>query len=209
MMLKLFFVAALLIPLLAHAAPEGSDHYFSCRSCHGDSGLGSPAIHAPALAGQSTDYLVRQLRHFRIGIRGAHPEDKWGQQMALMAANLDEDQIVGVAQFIAELPPWPAGKVESHASARIVELYSSCALCHGDKGQGNPTASVPRIGGLNDVYLATQMRNFRDGRRGFTEEDIYGKQMRDAMIVMDDTSIDGLARYIASLGGVRTLLPDD
>ena len=49
-------------------------------------------MNAPRLAGMSDWYLVTQLKNFKQRIRGAHPDDKYGDQMALMAATLADDQ---------------------------------------------------------------------------------------------------------------------
>jgi len=37
-------------------------------------------------------YLVTQLKNFKQGIRGAHPKDLYGPQMASMAEILSDDQ---------------------------------------------------------------------------------------------------------------------
>ena len=39
-------------------------------------------------------YLVTQLKNFKQGIRGAHPNDLYGPQMASMAAMLGDDQAI-------------------------------------------------------------------------------------------------------------------
>jgi cytochrome c oxidase subunit 2 len=39
-------------------------------------------------------YLKRQLQNFRQGLRGAHPQDFNGAQMALMARSLADEQAV-------------------------------------------------------------------------------------------------------------------
>ena len=46
---------------------------------------------APRLAGMNDWYLVRQLQHFREGVRGRHPEDFYGNQMVDMAQILVDD----------------------------------------------------------------------------------------------------------------------
>jgi cytochrome c oxidase subunit 2 len=43
------------------------------------------------LKGMSDWYLVTQLRNFKHGVRGAHPRDMYGPQMALMAEILPDD----------------------------------------------------------------------------------------------------------------------
>jgi len=48
--------------------------------------------------------MARQLMYFRDGIRGAHPEDTRGQQMAAMAKLLTDDQMIAdVVSYISEL----------------------------------------------------------------------------------------------------------
>ena len=51
-------------------------------------------MNAPRLAGMSDWYLVTQLENFKQGIRGAHPKDMYGPQMASMAAILSADQAI-------------------------------------------------------------------------------------------------------------------
>ena len=49
-------------------------------------------MNAPRLAGISDWYLVTQLKNFKQGIRGAHPQDLYGPQMMSMAAILADDR---------------------------------------------------------------------------------------------------------------------
>ena len=57
-------------------------------------GGASQATNAPRLAGMSDWYMVTQLKNFKQGIRGAHPKDMYGPQMASMAAILADDQAI-------------------------------------------------------------------------------------------------------------------
>ena len=66
----------------------------TCAACHGTNGRGIQATNAPGLKGMSDWYLVTQLKNFKQGIRGAHPQDMYGVQMALMAAILTDDRAV-------------------------------------------------------------------------------------------------------------------
>ncbi|MDP5052666.1 MAG: c-type cytochrome, partial [Congregibacter sp.] len=59
----------------------GKTLYKACATCHGISGEGNEELQAPALAYQDGAYLLRQLTHFRDGIRGSHPEDRRGARM--------------------------------------------------------------------------------------------------------------------------------
>ena len=73
-----------------------------CGACHGGKAEGNESLAAPRLAGLDAAYLKRQYRNFGKGVRGAHPEDRYGRQMALMATAIaserDLDDVVGYIQ---------------------------------------------------------------------------------------------------------------
>jgi cytochrome c oxidase subunit 2 len=71
---------------------RGRDLFVTCSSCHGLNGQGIWSQKAPRLSGTNDWYLVRQLEHYRQGIRGSHPEDLYGKQMALISGMLRDDQ---------------------------------------------------------------------------------------------------------------------
>ena len=49
-------------------------------------------------------YLVRQLKNFQSGVRGTHPEDKYGEQMGFMSKQLyGDDAINDVVAYINTL----------------------------------------------------------------------------------------------------------
>ncbi len=82
----------------------GQALYASCAVCHGSKAEGNEAMNAPALARSDDWYQVRQLQSFRSGLRGAHPDDVYGQQMRPMAAMLaDEQAINNVVAYINSL----------------------------------------------------------------------------------------------------------
>ena len=66
--------------------------------------MGLEALGAANLTYLSEVYMARQLMYFRDGIRGAHPEDTRGQQMAAMAELLTDDQMIAdVVAYISEI----------------------------------------------------------------------------------------------------------
>ena len=81
-------------PTVKGNVERGRDRYVTCGTCHGADGQGIAATNAPRLKGMSDWYLTTQLRNFRDGARGAHPQDLYGSQMALMAPMLADDQAV-------------------------------------------------------------------------------------------------------------------
>ena len=76
-------------------ANDGQRLYVStCGACHGPNGRGVQATNAPGLKGMSDWYLVTQLQNFKQGVRGAHPQDMYGPQMALMSEILPNDRTI-------------------------------------------------------------------------------------------------------------------
>lgn len=90
-------------PTLEGDAGRGKSLYATCAACHGEAGEGVWSTHAPRLARMSDWYLARQLRNFRQGVRGSHPQDFSGAQMAFMARALREQSINDLAAYINTL----------------------------------------------------------------------------------------------------------
>jgi len=80
---------------------KGKERYETCAYCHGGSGEGVWSTNAPRLAHMDDWYMKRQLENFRQGLRGSHPQDFSGAQMAAMAKTLaDEKSIDDVLKHI-------------------------------------------------------------------------------------------------------------
>ncbi|MDH5227291.1 MAG: c-type cytochrome [Gammaproteobacteria bacterium] len=100
------YVAALpatsIKPAVKFDARNGNNLYQGkCGACHGVKAEGNAALFAPRLAGLDAAYIERQFNNFRHGVRGAQPQDKYGRQMALMAATLTtERELVDVIGYI-------------------------------------------------------------------------------------------------------------
>lgn len=83
---------------------KGKAAYVVCGSCHGQKAEGIVAMNAPRLAGQNDWYLVTQLKNYKAGIRGQHPKDVFGKQMAPMANMLTDDAAINnVVAYINSL----------------------------------------------------------------------------------------------------------
>jgi len=75
-------------PTVTGDVEHGRRLFETCQLCHGDKAEGHWGTNAPKLAGMSDWYLIRQLEYFRSRVRGAHPEDIYGDQMNMMATAL-------------------------------------------------------------------------------------------------------------------------
>lgn len=185
------------------AMQASSGAYKTCAACHGATGLGNAALQAPALVNLDDWYLERQVRNFREGVRGRHPKDQWGQQMADQASLLNgEDAIMAVVAQIGSFDDQaPAATFEAD-TARGKDLYNmTCGACHGPEGVGNPALNAPSLRGIDDWYLVRQYENFRDGIRGAHPDDSYGQQMqRMGGVLNNEEDTRNVAAWLLSLG---------
>ena len=183
-------------------AAAGKQLYAVCAACHGLLAEGNPALHAPKLSGQGDWYLQRQLKYFKQGARGTHDKDVFGKMMAPMAATLGDDiAIDNVSAHIKTLPDNPApATVKGNANDGQRLYVTTCGACHGPNGRGVQPMNAPRLKGMSDWYLVTQLQNFRQGVRGAHPQDMYGPQMAlMSAILADDNAINDLVAYINTL----------
>ena len=156
----------------------GEALYAVCAACHGAQGEGNPALNAPKLSGQGDWYMKRQLQLFKSGARGAHEKDVFGRMMAPMAATLPDDAAIdSVVAYIKTLPDNPAKPTVNGNAQRGHGYFENCAACHGADGRGIQAMNAPRLKGMSDWYLMTQLNNFKHGIRGADKKEIYGPQM--------------------------------
>lgn len=148
----------------------GGDPWDHCGECHGLDGAGN-RIKFPRLAGQKPDYIIRQLNDFRHGRRSND-----GGQMHKTATEVAVANYPRVAAWFAkQTPPWPKRTIEGEpdlVGARNLALdgdgqSDGCLSCHSSAGFGADDRKItPRIAGQRDWYLAKELFDYRDGRRG-------------------------------------------
>ncbi|RYY76446.1 MAG: cytochrome c4 [Gammaproteobacteria bacterium] len=173
-----------------------------CQECHGPDGNGQgPATGAAGkfakLAGQYPDYLTKQIRDFRSGLR-KH------DFMLIMAKSIDETDSADIAAYFASLKKMqgdkggenPVGKnlfINGDASRNILP----CVSCHGIDGRGidAPQQTIPVIGGQEWRYLEKQLQDWRSGERHNSE----GGIMNTFTKPLTDKEVQALADYISGL----------
>jgi cytochrome c oxidase subunit 2 len=183
---------------VAGDAAAGQPLYAVCGACHGAQAEGNPALNAPKLSGQGDWYLKRQLTYFKNGARGTHDKDVFGKMMAPMVATLADDAAIdNVVAYIKTLPDNPAPHSMNKHTAHGQQLYATCEACHGADGRGIQATNAPRLAGMSDWYLVTQLKNFKQGIRGAHPKDMYGPQMASmAAMLADDQATRDLVAYI-------------
>lgn len=193
----LIFSAALL-----QAGPTVPAHWKLCSTCHGPAGHGNKAIHAPAIAGLPDWYVQRQLEKFQTNVRGAHPDDVEGHLMRPMARALPAKLIPDMAKYVSSLPKATNKTSLDGDPEKGKALYDSCIGCHGIHGEGNPALKAPSQAGMDDWYMLTQLKKFKEGVRGNSPQDMEAMTMKPIMALLpDEQAMKDVIAYIKTLPG--------
>ena len=187
---------------------SGAELFEACVPCHGAAGEGSTALGAPAIAGLPAWYVSAQLERFQTGVRGRHADDIEGLRMQAMSRQLrSEVETRAVARHVASLPrvthTAAIGGGDAVAGQRA---YLLCASCHGVTGTGFEAGSVPPLAGMDDWYVAAQIRKFKNGVRGTMPGDAFGPVMRAVAAPLSTENINQDAAYVHALSGERGTL---
>lgn len=171
----------------------GQEKSAICASCHGVDGNSLVPMY-PKLAGQSANYLAKQLADFKSG------ERKDPVMSGMVAALSDQDMHDLAAFFAVQMPTAGAGEGSEvghkiYFGGDVAKAITACVACHGVKGKGMSHAGFPALAGQNADYLKNQLNNFRSGNRGNDKNNM----MRDIAIKLSDSDIDELVKYVSSL----------
>lgn len=201
-MKKVFLVAAALAVMgtassafAAGDAAAGQAKAAACAACHGPDG-NSFNPEWPKLAGQHPDYIVKQLKDFKAGVRQ-------NPLMSPMAAPLSDQDILDLAAFFSSQktqlgeadPNLVAAGEKLYRGGNVASGVSACAACHSPTGTGNPAAMFPRVSGQYAAYVAKQLQDFKTGAR--TND--AGQMMRNIAAKMTDEEIQAVASYMQGL----------
>ena len=172
----------------------GQPTYERCGYCHELDG-NSRMEGFPRLAGQTFDYMVKQLQDFR--------ERRRAGTMRATAELLSDAEIITVARYFNTQTPSATVNtaLAKHDLQTAENLYRrgdsargipACSSCHGASGEGR--SGIPRLAGQHAAYLEVQLLDFKRGVRVNDEESV----MRSIVSAMTEHEIHALARYFAS-----------
>jgi cytochrome c oxidase subunit 2 len=183
------------------ASISGAELFEACVPCHGAAGEGRTALGAPAIAGLPAWYVAAQLERFQTGVRGQHGDDIEGLRMQAMSRQLRSGrETSAVARHVASLPnvtrPAAISGGDADAGQRA---YLLCASCHGVTGRGFEAGRVPPLAGLDDWYVAAQIRKFQNGVRGTMPDDAFGPVMRNVAASLSTEDVNQIAAYVHGL----------
>ncbi|WP_297769296.1 c-type cytochrome [uncultured Roseovarius sp.] len=123
-----------------------------CRTCHGIEGMAKMPI-VPHIGGENPAYIEHQLTAFRDG-RRVH------EMMSVVAANLDDQAIADLAAWYSSQTP-----VASLSPGQDPEQApEACTACHGVDGIALMD-DAPNLAGESVMYIDTQLKAFRTGKR--------------------------------------------
>jgi cytochrome c553 len=158
-----------------------------------------PEGHVPRIAGQSAEYLKKQLDNYADGTRN-------NPIMVNFAKPLSDKQRTDLAaRFAAMSAPFVAQArlVNAVTLSRghqlayqgdEIERVQACNNCHGPDGVGVPH-SAPYLAGQSAEYLASVIKAWHDG----TRKNDAGQLMRSVAERLNDADIAAVAAYFASV----------
>jgi cytochrome c553 len=168
-----------------------------CSNCHGLDG-NSVSPNFPRLAGQSSAYLVSQLRQFRSHGRSdpAGFTYMWGLSRGLADAQIDE-----LAKYFAGQAATPNAPGDTRLTERGRSIFEKgipgfevppCFACHGPRGLG--TEVYPRLAGQHADYVVKQLVVFQG-----TDERPEGAVMKTVSHLLTRQDMRAVADYVQGL----------
>jgi cytochrome c553 len=170
-----------------------------CQACHGAHGEGMAAAHVPRIAGQSADYLKKQLDDYANGTRDNPVMSNFAKALS------DQQRLTLAARYAAMSAPFIAQSGVPNAAqlARGHQLafqgdeivrVQACNNCHGPDGVGLPQ-SAPYLAGQSAEYIASSIKAWQQG----TRKNDAGQLMRTVAERLNDSDAAAVAGYYASL----------
>jgi len=152
-------LVAILLPAPAFAdATAGMRRSASCTTCHGNDGNSAAAAY-PNLAGQTAEYLVKQMKDLKEGRRKS-------QVMSTMIQIMSDQDIEDLADYFSSNVPSAS---TFHADPALVAEgkklvdEAKCTSCHQSNFRG--LKEIPRVSRQQYNYTVKQLKDFRDGVR--------------------------------------------
>jgi cytochrome c553 len=163
-----------------------------CAACHGEDGNSAAPIF-PKLAGQSKEYLTKQLNNFITGKRK-------NEMMAPIAAALKPAEIKELVDYFGSQKTSAGTVQDASLSAEGKKIFLEgieasdvpvCAGCHLPSAEGN--GIFPKLAGQHADYIFLQMQNFSSAERN---NDV-SRFMRVVAKHMNEQQMKAVAEYLS------------
>ncbi|MET0015314.1 MAG: c-type cytochrome [Sedimenticola sp.] len=143
----------------------------TCALCHGIYGQGTPGTLSPRLAGLPKEYIAKELRYYKDGVREYAP-----MVLSSSITRMTDKDIEDISEYLAginlrnlNLPKIPEYKRGDHDTGKDL-FMDECKTCHRKTGQGKPTKGIPPLAGQYGSYLFSQMKKFQ-GKERYHDDD--------------------------------------
>jgi cytochrome c oxidase subunit 2 len=73
-----------------------------------------------------------------------------------------------------------------------------CTTCHGVELKGDVAVDAPRLNGMEDWYVRSQLEAFKSGRRGTHAQDPIGMEMQPQAAILSEEAIGKAAAFVAA-----------
>ena len=191
------------MPAVAEAATKPGDAAAGegkaavCGACHGMDGNSADAQY-PKLAGQSEQYIARQLADFKSGQR----QNPIIMDMAMPLSSQDMHDLGAFYASKAPLPGVADQALVEHGQTLFRQGDASrdipaCMACHSIDGRGNPGAMYPQLTSQHAQYIETTLKAWHDGTTW--DNDAHAQIMPVIAKQLDADDIAALASYIEGL----------
>jgi cbb3-type cytochrome c oxidase subunit III len=181
-------LVAIVVPASAIADPTaGMKKSASCTTCHGNDGNSAAAAY-PNLAGQTAEYLVKQMKDLKEGRRIS-------QVMSTMIQIMSDQDIQDLAEyFSSNVPSASTFRTDPALVAEGKKLVdeAKCTSCHQSNFRG--LKEIPRVSRQQYNYTVKQLKDFRDGVR--TND---GGLMAPFAKNLTDDQIRAIVHYLSTL----------
>lgn len=159
----------------------------SCAHCHGTDGNSTGSAY-PSLAGQTREYIARQIKAFKAGER----KDPMMSPAAAVLADTDIDEVAEYFSTQTLVRSSFKGEPDVVAEGKKLAAELQCVACHQPGYKG--LAEFPRLARQKYSYLVKQLKDYRDGRR--TSDNGV---MAPTVQKLTDEQIQALAQYLTGL----------
>jgi cytochrome c553 len=183
----------------AGAKPAAEAPAAPCEACHGAHGEGMAAAHVPRIAGQSAEYLKKQLDNYADRTRD-------NPVMTNFAKALSEQQRIKYAMQYASMPTLQSPQPKTLNTVQLARGHQlafqgderirvqACNSCHGPDGIGVLHAA-PYLAGQSADFIASALRSFQQG----TRKNDAGELMRSVTKQLNDADVMAVSGYFAQV----------
>ena len=180
-----------------------------CAGCHGEFGQGGKEGEYPRLAGLPEQYIIQQLKNFKLEKRKNIPMRPYANDR-----ELPNEDIPSIAAYLSQIKltsKMPEFDENTTAYEKLLiakkvfniarvegdvelgkELYvDDCKLCHGKNGKGKEGSDTPPLSGQYTEYMTRQIKHFASGER-------WHEYAEDLFEEMEPEELQAIMAYLST-----------